>query len=587
MTVCHSAWSDVIKEDELSLHARPHLETHRRGSGHSAVAGVAYRLGLRLLDRRTGIWHDYRKRKLGEEIVRALTIAPEGAPGWATDPDELWNRIEAAEKRKDSQVARDYRILIPLGLTDQQAGDMAEEMARFICRQLHTAVSLGLHRDSHVDALGAEKPEAKIGFHAHLYFPTRRLEEIVSEDGTSGWAPGAKLVLLSNKNTAGAFVEQLNEKWADLANRYTAAVGLTADYDHRSHARLDLGITPQPTLGPAVTAMERRGFFTRRGDALRGDILVPSLVYEAAHSVDLADQRAQAADDAVREAVARVLPQQQVVPSTADQADGAPVTVATVAGPAEAERVRDPDPVLPAPPPLGPRPAAWEQATTGSLTSRFMAAVPPAATAEEEEVRSRLEKVVRLIERWLSGLALMARKLRGLGEDRDRRMAAKLDVDYQLDGARQNRAAAEGRVRAWEVSHPWQMKAARAVQGADGRPKEWTGLDDQVHVADGHVQRLKAAGRRHQSVLDDLSREITMTTEEQGRQIAALGDAVGSFVAVRPDLAPRLMAAAYDDERQWLAPALQVSLPEMPAAAIEVPTSDVLALRIRPSPRPS
>jgi hypothetical protein len=53
--------------------------------------------------------------------------------------------------------------------------------------------------------------------------------------------------------------------------------------------------------------MERRGFFTRRGDALRGDILVPSLVYEAAHSVDLADQRAQAADDVVRETVARVL----------------------------------------------------------------------------------------------------------------------------------------------------------------------------------------------------------------------------------------------------------------------------------------
>src|SRR6187402_1260107 len=142
----------------MSLHARPHLETHRRGSGHSAVAGVAYRLGLRLLDRRTGIWHDYRKRQLGEEIVRALTIAPEGAPEWCTDPDELWNRCEAAEKRKDSQVARDYRIPIPLGLTDQQAGHMSEEMARFISRQLHTAVSLGLHRDSRIDALGAEKP---------------------------------------------------------------------------------------------------------------------------------------------------------------------------------------------------------------------------------------------------------------------------------------------------------------------------------------------------------------------------------------------------------------------------------------------
>jgi hypothetical protein len=40
-------------------------------------------------------------------------------------------------------------------------------------------------------------------------------------------------------------------------------------------------------------------------------------------------------------------------------------------------------------------------------------------------------------------------------------------------------------------------------------------------VADGHVQRLKAAVRRHQSVLDDLTGAITMTTAEQGRQITA------------------------------------------------------------------
>ena len=64
--------------------------------------------------------------------MRAVTVAPPGAPEWATDPDELWNRAEAAEKRKDAQVARDYRIPIPFGLTDEQAGDMAEAMARYL-----------------------------------------------------------------------------------------------------------------------------------------------------------------------------------------------------------------------------------------------------------------------------------------------------------------------------------------------------------------------------------------------------------------------------------------------------------------------
>ncbi|MDF4003548.1 hypothetical protein P3W33_09120 [Luteibacter sp. PPL552] len=102
--------------------------------------------------------------------------------------------------------------------------------------------------------------------------------------------------------------------------------------------------------------------------------------------------------------------------------------------------------------------------------------------------------------------------------------------------------------------------------GADGRPKEWSQLHDQVSVADGHVQRLKSAVRRHQSALDDLSGEIALTTAEQGRRIAALGEVVGGFAAVRPDLAPQLMAAAYDDERQWLDDALDVSVPGLSLA---------------------
>ena len=132
----------------MHQHARPHIETHTRSAGHSAVAGAAYRLGLRLYDERAGIWHDFRKRALGEEVVLSLTIAPEGSPSWATDPSILWNKVELSEKRKDAQVARDYRIPIPFGLSDDDAGDLAEEMARFISDELHTPVSLGLHEAS-------------------------------------------------------------------------------------------------------------------------------------------------------------------------------------------------------------------------------------------------------------------------------------------------------------------------------------------------------------------------------------------------------------------------------------------------------
>lgn len=159
----------------MPFHARPHLTTHNRNASHSAVAAAAYRMGLKLFDRRTETWHDYRKRAMGEEVVAAKTIAPEWAPAWVQDPEELWNRVEAAERRKDAQIARDYVVPIPFGLNDEQAEELATRLAQYISDQLTTPVSFGVHRDAAVDAMGQVKPPEKQGFHAHLLFPTRKL----------------------------------------------------------------------------------------------------------------------------------------------------------------------------------------------------------------------------------------------------------------------------------------------------------------------------------------------------------------------------------------------------------------------------
>lgn len=244
----------------MTPHARPHIETHNRSRGHSAVAGAAYRLGLSLLDARTGTRHTYARRRRGGEIVAAFTVAPEGAPVWATDAAECWNRAETAERRKDAQVARDYRIPIPLGLNDQAAAAMARDMAERIAARFAVPVSVGVHRDNARDALGTVKQAGKRGFHAHLYFPTRRLD---------GDHYGAKLSELSNKTTSAPLIDALNEQWATLANTYAARAELVADYDHRAHARAGDITEPTPTLGAAATAMERRGAPTDKGDNMK------------------------------------------------------------------------------------------------------------------------------------------------------------------------------------------------------------------------------------------------------------------------------------------------------------------------------
>lgn len=265
---------------EVAKHARPHIETHVRSKGHSAVAGAAYRLGLKLFDERTGTWHDYSRRSTSGEIVLALTLAPEGSPPWATRPQELWSRAEQSEKRKDSQVARDFRVPLALGMSPDQACALAQQMGQFISDTLKTPVSIGVHRDSTIDVLGEKKASEKVGYHAHLYFPTRCLAcfDALGEggDGNRGLAHddcgtgfGSKLTVLSNKRTSSVFVELLNSKWAELSNTLCEDVGLPATYDHRSYVRQGLDVAPQPSVGQAATALERRGVATRKGNQLR------------------------------------------------------------------------------------------------------------------------------------------------------------------------------------------------------------------------------------------------------------------------------------------------------------------------------
>jgi hypothetical protein len=118
------------------------------------------------------------------------------------------------------------------------------------------------------------------------------------------------------------------------------------------------------------------------------------------------------------------------------------------------------------------------------------------------------------------------------------------------------------------------------------KPKEWRALHAQVSVKNGHVQRLKSTSRAHASALDDLARASNVAAEEQAQQTARLGDAIGAFVEINPGLATHLLAAAYDDERTWLEPAIAARVPETPdITSIDLPEPEALKLRLRTSMR--
>lgn len=225
----------------MADHARPHIHTHHRNQGHSAVAGVAYRLGLKLFDEHAGRWQDFSGRK-AKNVVHGETLAPKGAPAWMSDPAQLWNAVEKAEVQGKAQIARDYRMPVPLGVPEADAIAMARDMALYIMKRFDTPVSFALHRDNAVNLDGDTKQVEKTGFHAHIYFPTRAVDR--GQGGAGDWALGRKLTQLSNKRTSSIEVELLNQQWSALANGYAKKAGIDKQFEWKSYLRLGIDKTP-------------------------------------------------------------------------------------------------------------------------------------------------------------------------------------------------------------------------------------------------------------------------------------------------------------------------------------------------------
>src|SRR3546814_2694793 len=83
-----------------------------------------------------GLVHDYTRRSGVED---AFIVVPEGAE-WAQDRSALWNAAEAAEKRKDAKVAREYELGLPAELDAGQRRDLVRAFAEDIRDRYGVAV---------------------------------------------------------------------------------------------------------------------------------------------------------------------------------------------------------------------------------------------------------------------------------------------------------------------------------------------------------------------------------------------------------------------------------------------------------------
>lgn len=224
------------------------------GRSVSVVAKAAYRAGQKLHDERTDRTYNYRSR--AQEVVHTEIVAPDDAPSWlkpesggadAGNPRErLWNEIERAERRVDSQLAREFVISLPVELEREQQ----VELLRLWCRNEVTAqgfvADFAVHKSS-----DGHNP------HGHVLCTLRPVE---------GEGFGKKPDMTGKFHERGAVghgakseLEGWRSSWEILCNEALERAGHEVRIDHRSLKDQGIDREPEPKIGVEATAMQRRG----------------------------------------------------------------------------------------------------------------------------------------------------------------------------------------------------------------------------------------------------------------------------------------------------------------------------------------
>lgn len=211
-----------------------------RGKGQSAVAAAAYRSGDKLQDERTGEEKFYRREVSPDSMI----LTPSNTPEWMKDRERLWNAVEKAEKRKDSQLAREINIALPVELSSGQQKELIRDFVQEQFVDKGMIADVCIHRDD------SNNP------HAHVMLTTREIT-------TEGFGPKNR-----SWNDKG-LLEQWRVEWANHTNKALEREGVQERISHLSHADRGLEQLPTVHLGHVVNEMEKRGVQTEKGNINR------------------------------------------------------------------------------------------------------------------------------------------------------------------------------------------------------------------------------------------------------------------------------------------------------------------------------
>ena len=277
-----------------------HLEAKviSRGAGRSAVAAAAYMSCSRITNNYDGVTHDY-TRKHG--LIWEKIFLPKQAPGEWADRGALWNAVEAAEKTKDSRLAREVIVALPIETTSDVWQEMLTDFIkhnfgnRGMCAHVCVHDTDGHNPHAHImltvrpltdqgkwqaktqkeylcvkdgyTAIGLTAAEykayAKDGWEKQYLYKTERGKEwlplsVADCFGYERVNKYPKCTMYGRQNPISAdwnseeTLQKWRENWAKTVNRTLEELELSERIDHRSYRAK--GIHRQPTVHVGVSA---------------------------------------------------------------------------------------------------------------------------------------------------------------------------------------------------------------------------------------------------------------------------------------------------------------------------------------------
>jgi ATP-dependent exoDNAse (exonuclease V) alpha subunit len=195
-----------------------------RSQGRSSIAAAAYRSGEKLYDERQERSLDYSRK---QDVIYKEVMLPQSAPEWMDNREKLWNAVEAAENRKDSQLAREINFSLPRELSQEQNIELATDFVK------NEFVSKGMIADLCIHAGKNKKGEEQP--HAHIMLTLRGVTKEGFGLKERGWNGKENYMFW-------------REAWAEYANKYLALNGIDQKIDHRSFADQGINLVSQTRI---------------------------------------------------------------------------------------------------------------------------------------------------------------------------------------------------------------------------------------------------------------------------------------------------------------------------------------------------